>query len=130
QAVIAAHGRMSDAAAQSGPPMLVSVAATVAGQSIYKGDWKHGGVDGAEAERAGLLHRRQELVEEMDRLYDMRRAFHAERLETATLLAVRGRSYQAAAERYRDTVWIQALTNLGFDLGLTVAELLLTGGSA
>lgn len=133
QAVIAAFRRLSEAEGPSGPPLLASVSASGGGQTVYRAEWTR--QDGAAAgdaarERDELRRQRAALVDALDQLYEMRRTFHEARLDSAELLAVRGRLYQQATERYGETLMIQAWSNLGFDAGLTVAELLLTGGAA
>jgi hypothetical protein len=131
--VVRAWLAMEQGAATQGPPVLLTVAARGNGAVLYDGRWQEAGFEGndsGEARRARLRQTRQRIVEAYDALSDMRRAFNAERLKVAVTLDAQGRSFSRFSQLYRDDLWLQAWANVGTDIGLTIAELVLTGGAA
>jgi len=134
--VIRAYLELSRTLEQQRPPVLASVRATAGGESaLYRADWRHGdGSDVGERDRQErrriLRERRQMVIEAIEELQAVRRIWTAGRLEAAERMAVRSRLLEQWTQRYADDLEMQWWANLGVDIGLTLAELALTGGAA
>lgn len=124
--VIAAYLALNEVAS---PPMLLSVAAAAGGRHFYLGEWT-GGQQRSAAEMADLRRLRAQLIELTDDVAAARRNSNAERLELANDLAFDGRQFSLWSDRLAADYKLQAWANLGFDLGLTIVELVFTGGVA
>ncbi len=135
EAVRAALDRVAAANAQLGPPILREVAARSAGALLYQAKWTlpdGGSPDelARQVKRKTLREARDTIGLSLDEVRILRRAGNGVRLEIAEIFALRGKHYYEWSQRLRDDLMWQAWVNAGFDLGLTAAEIVLTGGVA
>lgn len=134
-AVLAAYERYAQFALRQRPPSLVDVAVSQDGGRIYKAGWV--GVSGTagddaarRSERDRLAELRQQLIEALEYNRAERRDLAAGRLELAERMMPRSRALEASAQRYSELRWNAAVGALALDIGFSVAEIALTGGTA
>lgn len=134
--VLKAYLELSRSAEQMRPPVLLAVTASVSpARTVYQADWRRGDGSAAnepdrEDRRRLLRQKRHEVINIIEDVQAVRRAWTAGRLEAAERMAVRSRMLEAWTQRYADDLEMQWGANLGFEIGLTLAEIALTGGAA
>lgn len=124
-----------EASAQLGPPILADVRASVDGVTIYTGDWRRSdGSDPDEVARAALRKtlqdQRQQIETEIGDLSIVQRQNSDLRTQMAERMHRRSGELQRSADRYADKRMVQVYSAIALDVGLTLAEVMITGGTA
>jgi len=136
EGVLKAYLELSRSAEQLRPPVLSAVTASVSpARTVYQAGWRRG--DGSAANeqdrddrRRVLRQKRQEVINVTEEVQAVRRVWTAGRLEAAERMALRSRLLEEWTQRYAEDLEFQWYANLGFEIGLTLAEIALTGGAA
>lgn len=135
QAVLAAYQRLADEAHRQRPPALIGVAASGDGGQFYNASWTTG--DGntpdehaRQAERSQILETRQRLGDALGSNRALRQELATGRYEIGERMAVRSRLLEQSAARYGNLQVQAVVVGVAADIGLSAAEILLTGGTA
>lgn len=126
--VLAAAGRLR-------PAVLADVVARVDGQQIYGANWRRGTAAGAseqqrEQRRQELRRLRQDFENAADEFAIVLRERHELRSAAAESMHGLSGMLQRSAARYAAALEFQVIAAAALDIGLTTAEVFLTGGAA
>jgi len=124
-----------DEAGRLRPPILAEVRLSAPEGLIYRGSWvRSDGTSPDErdraAKRAQLLKLREEFEAELGVRGIELRDRNAELTESAERMHVLGTAIAVSGERYRDKRMVAAVQAVAAEVGVTVAEVVLTGGAA
>ena len=135
QGVFEAYERYARAARAQRPPALVAFTVRQPDGEVYRASWSdESGSTPDETsrrrEREALLEERTNYTHEWDEIALERRSLVEGRLDSANRMATRSAALERSAQRYGELKERAFWTALAVDVGLTAAEIVLTGGTA
>ena len=123
------------AALEERPPILAEVRLSAPEGMLYRGEWVRGTAASADerdraAQRAPLLRQREEFEAELGVRGIEWRDRNAELTESAERMHVLGTAIAASGDRYKSKREIAVYQAIAAEIGVTIAEVVLTGGAA